>query len=133
MDILIPFPLIGLAIVVGVLYMQTARERQKAGNPRACFKLAALWSIWTVVSLIYAVMLIPPPPPRPGEPIASPTPETMFSIAVYFVFLPAFAVWVMMMLDLIIYVLKTRYKFRAAKQTESRQVDALPSFERNHS
>jgi hypothetical protein len=71
-------------------------------------------------------MLIPPPP-APGELRIYPTPETMFSIAVYFVFLPALAVWVLMMLDFMIYVLKTRYRFRGAGQSESKQIDALYS------
>jgi uncharacterized membrane protein len=71
-------------------------------------------------------MLIPPPP-IPGEPILLPSPETFFLVAVYFVFLPALAVWVLMMLDLMIYVLKTRYRFRAADRSESRQVEALHS------
>jgi hypothetical protein len=127
MDILIPFPLIGLAIVAVVQYIRMAMKRQKGGDPRACFKLAALWSIWTLVALIYTVMLIPPPPPELGAPIQLPTPETLFSVAIYFVFLPVFAVWVLMMLDLIVYVLKTRYRFRAANQSESKQVEALSS------
>jgi len=59
----IPFELVVLAAVAGVYYIWTARKRQKAGNPRECFKLAALWSIWTLVTLIHTVMLIPPPPP----------------------------------------------------------------------
>ena len=113
----IPSEFVVLAVVAGAYYIRTAGKRQKAGNPRACFKLSALWSIWTLVGLTYAVMLIPPPP-APGEPILLPSPETLFLIAVNFVFLPAFAVWVLMMLDLIIYVLKTRYRFRAAREIE---------------
>ncbi len=124
----IPSEFVVLAVVAGAYYMRTARKRQKAGDPRTCFKMAALWSIWTLVGLTYVIMFIPPPP-VPGEPILLPSPETMFSIAVYFVFLPALAVWILMMLDLIIYLLKTRYKFRAADQSESSQVEALPSLQ----
>ncbi len=117
----IPSEFVLLAIVAGIYYIRTAKKRQKAGSPWACFKLAALWSIWTLAGLIHAIMRIPPPP-TPGEPILLPSPETLFSIAVYFVFLPALAVWILMMLDLIIYVLKTRYRSQAANQSESRQV-----------
>jgi hypothetical protein len=127
MAILNPYLYLGLPIGIGMLYAGEAWKRQRTDNQKACTSLATLWSIWTLASLGYAVMLIPPPPPGPGEPIQLPTPETLFSIAVYFVFLPAFAVWVLMMLDLIVYVLKTRYRFRAANQSESKQVEALPS------
>ncbi len=126
--ILNPFLFLVLPVGIGGLYAWEAWKRQRTGNQRTCTSLAVLWSIWTLAGLIYAVMLMPPPPPGPGEPIQLPTPETLFSIAVYFVFLPALAVWVLMMLDLIIYVLKTRYRFRAANQSESKQVDALSSF-----
>ena len=123
----IPSELVVLAAVAGVYYMWTVRKRQKTGNLRACFKLAVLWSIWTLVALIHTVKLIPPPPPPPDVPRIYPTPGNIFSIAVYYVFLPAFAVWVLMMLDLIIYVLKTRHRIRAANQSESKQVKALHS------
>jgi hypothetical protein len=126
MDIRIPFELIGLAIVVVVQYIRIAMKRQRGGDPRACFKLAALWSIWTLVALTYTLSLIPPP--STGPPLVLPTPEAMFSATVYFVFLPAFAVWILMMLDSIIYISRTRYRFRAANQSESRQVKAFPSF-----
>ncbi len=122
----IPSEFVVLAVVAGAYYIHTARKRQKADTPRACFKLAALWSIWTLVGLTYAIMPIPPPP-VPGEPILLPSPETFFLVAVYFVFLPALAVWILMMLDLMLYVLKRRYRFRAADQSESSQVEALPS------
>ncbi|MCK4280135.1 MAG: hypothetical protein KAW94_06130 [Candidatus Thorarchaeota archaeon] len=125
MDIIIPLPLTGLAIVVGVYYMWIAMKRQKGGDTRACFKLAALWSIWTLVVLIYTVSRIPPP--STGPPFVSPSPADLFSVTVNFVFLPAIAVWVLMMLDLIIYVLKTRHRIQAANQSESRQVKALSS------
>ena len=127
MAILNPYLYLGLPIGIGGLYVWEAWKRQRTDNQRTCTSLATLWSIWTLASLGYAIMLIPPPPSGPGAPIQLPTPETLFSVAVYFVFLPAFAVWVLMMLDLIVYVLKTRYRFRVADQSESSQVEALSS------
>ena len=125
--ILNPYYYLVMPIGIGGLYVWEAWKRQRSDNQRTCTSLAALWSMWTLVGLIYAHMLVPPPPPVPGEPRIYPTPETMFSIAVYFVFLPALAVWTLMMLDLMLYVLKIRYRFRAASQSESSQVEALPS------
>jgi len=118
--ILNPYYYLVLPVGIDGLYAWEAWKRQRTDDQRTCTSLAALWSIWTLVGLIYAIMLIPLPPPGPGEPLISPTPETMFSIAVYFVFLPALTVWALMMLDLIIHLLKTRYRFRAANQSESR-------------
>ncbi len=99
-----PFYFIVLSVGIVGLYAGEAWKRQRTDNQRTCTSLAALW---TIAGLIYAVMLIPPPLP-PGEPRIVPSQEIMFSYAIYSVFLPAFAVWVLMMLDLTIYVLKTR-------------------------
>ena len=126
MAILSPFYFIVLSVGIGGLYAGEAWKRQRTGNQRTCTSLAVLWSIWTIAGLIYAVMLIPPPLP-PGEPRIFPTPETMFSFAIYSVFLPAFAVWVLMMLDLTIYALKRKYRPQVANQSEARQVEALHS------
>ena len=125
--ILNPYLYLVLPIGIGGLYAWEAWKRQRTNNQRTCTSLAALWSIWTLAGFFYANMLIPPPPRPPGEPFISPTPELMFSIAVYFVFLPALAIWSLMMLDLIIYVLKTRHRFRAGNQSKSNQVEALHS------
>jgi len=123
--ILNPFFILALPIGIGGLYAGEAWKRKRTDNQRTCTSLAVLWSIWTFVGLIYAISLIPPPPP--GVPILIPTMENMFSIAIYFVFLPALAVWVLMMLNLIIYALKTRHRIREANQSEARQVEALHS------
>jgi len=117
-----PYFYLILPIGIGGVYVWEAWKRQRTNTQRTCTSLAALWSIWTIAGFFYANMLIPPPPRAPGEPFISPTPELMFSIAVYFVFLPALAIWILMMLDLILYVVKTRYRFRAADQSESGQV-----------
>jgi len=122
-----PYFILALPIGIGGLYAREAWKRRKTDNQQTCTSLAALWSIWTIIGLIYAISLIPPPPPPPGVPILIPTIENMFEIAVYFVFLPALAVWILMMLDLIVYVLKTRYISQAANQSESREVEALSS------
>ena len=117
--ILHPYFLLALPIGIGGLYAGEAWKRKRTDNQRTCTSLAVLWSIWTYAGLIYAISLIPPPPPPPGVPILIPTIENMFEIAVYFVFLPALAVWVLMMLDLII------YGFRAASR--SKHVEAVHS------
>lgn len=125
--ILHPYFLLALPIGIGGLYAGEAWKRKRTDNQRTCTSLAVLWSIWTYAGLIYAISLIPPPPPPPGVAILVPTIENMFEIAVYFVFLPALAVWILMMLDLIVYVLKTRYISQAANQSESSQVETLHS------
>ena len=113
-----PYFLLVLPIGIGGLYAGEAWKRKRTDNQRICTSLVIMWSIWTIVGLIYAVMLIPPPPP-PGEPTIFPGPVITFSIAVYYVFLPALAVWILMMLDLRAYALKTKHISQTASQSES--------------
>ncbi|NOR37981.1 MAG: hypothetical protein GQ580_00145 [Candidatus Thorarchaeota archaeon] len=122
-----PYWILALPIGIGILYAREAWKRKRTDNQQTCTSLAALWSIWTIAGLIFVISVIPPPPPPPGVPIIMPHIDNLFEIAVYYIFLPALAVWVLMMLDLIIYVLKTRHRIRAAIQSESSQVEALPS------
>jgi hypothetical protein len=125
--ILNPYFILALPIGIGGLYAGEVWKRKRTDNQRTCTSLAALWSIWTIIGLIFVISVIPPPPPPPGVPRIMPTIDNMFEIAVYYIFLPALAVWVLMMLDLIIHVLKTRHRIRAANQSESKQVKALHS------